>query len=245
MGARRRDYAFTLVELLVVIGIISVLMGLLLPVVAQARRAAGAAQCASNLRQWAVAVNLYAGQWHGFLPRRGQGQMPTTLINRPEDWFNALPPIMKMKAYVDLAPGNIPRPGAGSLWICPQSPDVQTGNYFGYAMNMWLSTWLSTQPDRIDKVGSPATMVFMADGPGAYSSVMPFPGSFNPDTRHNGRTNLAFLDGHVAAYLGNEIGYNVGDPQRADVRWKPPNSVWTGLDEINVSRRLFEEMKNA
>ena len=51
---------FTLVELLVVIGIIAVLIGILIPVVTKARQHAVTAQCASNLRQLATGWRLYA-----------------------------------------------------------------------------------------------------------------------------------------------------------------------------------------
>jgi len=58
---------FTLVELLVVIGIIAVLMGILLSVVGKVREAAKTAKCLSNLRQIGVALNLYANEHRGCL----------------------------------------------------------------------------------------------------------------------------------------------------------------------------------
>lgn len=63
----KRD-AFTLVELLVVIGILALLLSLLMPALAGAREAGRATMCASNLRQLAVAVVLYAGDHDGRCP---------------------------------------------------------------------------------------------------------------------------------------------------------------------------------
>jgi prepilin-type N-terminal cleavage/methylation domain-containing protein len=71
---RRRDpkvnkrRAFTLVELLVVIGIIAVLMGLLLPSLSRAREAARRTKCLANLRTLGQAMNMYADSSRGWLP---------------------------------------------------------------------------------------------------------------------------------------------------------------------------------
>jgi type II secretory pathway pseudopilin PulG len=66
---RRGDrVAFTLVELLVVIGIVAILIAILLPTLKKAREMAVRVTCMSNLRQIALAEHMYANAFHGSLP---------------------------------------------------------------------------------------------------------------------------------------------------------------------------------
>ncbi len=67
-GRGERARAFTLVELLVVIGVIAVLIAILLPVLTSARKAAQATQCASNLRQLLIASTAYIQENKGYWP---------------------------------------------------------------------------------------------------------------------------------------------------------------------------------
>jgi prepilin-type processing-associated H-X9-DG protein len=64
---RKSSAAFTLVELLVVLGIIVILIGMLLPSLSRSRQAANSLKCQSNLRQIGMAMLIYADQQNGFL----------------------------------------------------------------------------------------------------------------------------------------------------------------------------------
>jgi len=80
--------AFTLVELLVVIGIIALLISILLPSLAKAREAAQTVQCLSNQRQLGLAIQQYANAYDGYLVP-GSIRYPGDTVER-DNWATIL-----------------------------------------------------------------------------------------------------------------------------------------------------------
>jgi prepilin-type N-terminal cleavage/methylation domain-containing protein len=122
--ASTRRRAFTLIELLVVIAVIALLAALLLPVLSNGKVKAQQTACVNNLRQWGLAFRMYADDNDGYLPRRGQGVQPLGTINRPEDWFNALPFYFGLESFQTMVANNAkPAAHSQSGFICPTAED--------------------------------------------------------------------------------------------------------------------------
>jgi prepilin-type N-terminal cleavage/methylation domain-containing protein/prepilin-type processing-associated H-X9-DG protein len=113
MRARQRKSAkgFTLVELLVVIGIIALLISILLPAMNKAKKAANTLACMANLRSIAQAMQIYAGESRGYILGSAvttgafltqNVTPPYTDFNCPEicqtwDWQSPVARVMKVK----------------------------------------------------------------------------------------------------------------------------------------------------
>src|SRR5262245_40587552 len=86
-----RNSGFTLVELLVVIGIIAVLISVLLPALGRARKQAARVQCMNTLRQLATANVQYANDWKDwYVPawqRRSPGPDPADENDTQKVWI--------------------------------------------------------------------------------------------------------------------------------------------------------------
>ena len=100
---------FTLVELLVVIGIIGVLVAILLPALAKAREAGNLVKCMSNQRQMALACAMYQNAYKGRFPNPY-----SNYVTFEYNWYQMLLPYL---------------PAKGDFWKCPSDRSMQVRTY--------------------------------------------------------------------------------------------------------------------
>ena len=220
---------FTLVELLVVIGIISVLIAVLMPGLTAARRHAQTVQCAAHLRSIGQAMQSYANEHKGRIPRDYWYHLE--YVQGHILWAEAFGRYLghPLPEVRDLSPNRdfTLRPEFAKIGVyqCPAFPDERQA--LDYVSNAWHAGAVGISAPLINVVRMPSTgrIVYLADGAarlpidsfGTHDvfdvSHLPMVGTLPQlssrvlnDRRHGGRINLLFLDGHVDTRQFKEVG---------------------------------------
>jgi prepilin-type processing-associated H-X9-DG protein/prepilin-type N-terminal cleavage/methylation domain-containing protein len=130
---RRASGGFTLVELLVVIGIIAVLISVLLPALSRARQSGNQVKCMANMRSLGTALQMYASEQKGFLPygfiRKGAPirpapppPAPSTYDGEDGDWTTSIVYIIGKKQGIGYSQDTVTSgdPRTRAVFLCPE-----------------------------------------------------------------------------------------------------------------------------
>lgn len=225
MNCRRRA-AFTLVELLVVIGIISLLISILLPALNRAREQARQVTCASNERQVFMAMTTYASENKGLLPiPSGKGQSSQTPLS--VCW------LMANVGVADFSQGTFwpylapTQHACKGVMVCPDDIDAVetvlnggvttlTARNFSYSFNYFIAPPPNTPGYpavgftgvKVSKIRHPADHILVCEelSPNDAYCILGSNPDDRPGTRHTGGANYAFGDGHVERLTPEELG---------------------------------------
>ena len=218
----RKRRAFTLVELLVVIGIIALLVGILLPALNRAREQSRSVACKSNMRQIFFALVSYSNENRMWLP------IPSNIGETFDDRKNCAFFMMSTPTLMDYAHGvlwpYIAPPGNARFNVenCPSDineirPTSATGigpRNFSYSFNdqmrgnnTIIAGVATYQGIKITQIVHPAQKIIVVEEA--------FPNDTNADiasggdplgNHHNNGSNQGFADGHVDSYMPADLG---------------------------------------
>jgi prepilin-type N-terminal cleavage/methylation domain-containing protein/prepilin-type processing-associated H-X9-DG protein len=202
--ARRARHGFTLIELLVAISIIAILVGILLPVVASARRSAQRVTCSSNLRNIGIVIDIYAQENKDFYPQARPIPSPF-LPYAYDDQGNLLPPL-----YEKLEPHGIPEPDKDnpeSVYHCPDDETVyslaaMSYQYSSFIYGRTLQEILEGRfVRRVDLDASGVMVMSDFDGEPGGSEYDLEDGSVVAVPKRHFKRNILFADWHVGYAL--------------------------------------------
>jgi prepilin-type N-terminal cleavage/methylation domain-containing protein len=240
-----RRHAFTLVELLVVIGIIAVLVSILLPSLNRARQSAIATKCLNQVRQICLANQQYLNENKGFLPFPNWDNGDAQPAKFKVGWLYANP-LQKPTTDPHLV-------NTGSFWPylknydvfhCPthiKAESAQFGAHNTDTLTSYLMNGAVCSPNKlnfhkINEFKPDDALLWEADerGGAAWNDGSSRPGeSFNVNdpsangltARHGKTAVIAIMDGHAEWISHKEYGVLVAQSFR--------NSLWCNPEDPN------------
>jgi prepilin-type processing-associated H-X9-DG protein/prepilin-type N-terminal cleavage/methylation domain-containing protein len=234
LNTDKKDFAFTLVELLVVIAIIAILAALLLAALSQSKRRAQRIQCVGNLHQLGVGLQLFLSNNRGY---------PSAFQNTNEDY----PGFWGLQ--LEVGGLGISNPETNfyfkGIWLCPTAQEqiraateqinlpadeIDSYGYNAYGVggnftnspgllgHLLPNYWFAGIGE--SEVVAPSEMMAIGDSlnGGTYFGRWPhLAHSKTAPSRHQGKANVVFCDGHVESPTSQFLFEDTSDT--ALVRW--------------------------